>query len=37
MGIKYIINILKLKTNKTNITKLYKNIKDSNMDISLLY
>ena len=27
MGIRYIINILKLKTNKTNITKLYKNIK----------
>ena len=27
IGIRYIINILELKTNKTNITKLYKNIK----------
>ena len=27
MGIKYIINILGLKTNKINIIKLYKNVK----------
>ena len=27
MGIRYIINILGLKTNKINIAKLYKNIK----------
>ena len=27
MGIRYIINILKLEINKTNIIKLYKNIK----------
>ena len=27
MGIRYIINILKLKTNIINIIKLYKNIK----------